>query len=303
MNASYELHNIGHALWVRTTTIRGVGDWVIAKQYAQYIKELICVDGAFDASSGRVLAYFFRLHTLSIDAHSDVILGTQNQFSYRDLFEALPSSLRRLDITRAHGPDARAIAIVRECSPYLEELRLGRCTMFNSHPVCDFWRSFPFDHDSYMSDQGTDTYAHSLAQELLPLRSLKHLRLGLYLIPSTTVLAHRLYHRRGITAPAILEWQQPLALIAPGAPGVAAQPMTRAELISLLHEPDPESEFGSERMCTMCLSTTDEDSRRVEREANLILKGLLPSLETIQWMSWFTPGHLGFNSYLLSKPN
>ncbi|QRW03621.1 F-box-like domain protein [Ceratobasidium sp. AG-Ba] len=57
-----------------------------------------------------------------------------------------------------------------------------------------------------MSDQDSDAYARSLSRELLPLKFLKRLRLGLYLISSTTVLAHRLFHRRNLPAPAVVEW-------------------------------------------------------------------------------------------------
>jgi hypothetical protein len=109
----------------------------------------------------RILVDFTHLRAVSIDAHGDVSHDEQNHFAYCDLIRALPSSLRRLEITREHGPDIKIIATAKECCPDLEELRLGRCTVFNSPPVCDFWRSFPFDHDSYISSEDTNSYAVS----------------------------------------------------------------------------------------------------------------------------------------------
>jgi hypothetical protein len=107
----------------------------------------------------RVLSDFNHLYAISIDAHCDVSCDGHSQFAYRDLFVSLPHSLRRLEVTRSHGPDINIISTVKECCPSLEELRLGRCTVFNSSSACGFWRSFPLDHDAYMSIEDTDTYA------------------------------------------------------------------------------------------------------------------------------------------------
>jgi hypothetical protein len=141
---------------------------------------------------------------------------------------------------------------------------------------------------------------HSLAQELAPLRSLQTLRIGLYLIPSTIILAHRLYHRRGLTAPEVIEWQQaiPLAQIPTPAHDEAVEPATIDQLISLLHERDPETEFG-EHICAMCVEEMEWITKDAETHANAILSELLPSLTKIQWMGWLTAGHLGVNSYNL----
>ncbi|KAG9081829.1 hypothetical protein FS749_007356 [Ceratobasidium sp. UAMH 11750] len=301
MSASPELHSMGYMRWMTVLTIRVPEDWDRVEQISHRVRELRCLDGTFNSPQRRrILLHFEHLYAVSIDAHSDFTRNDQNQFAYRDIVKAFPPSLRRLEITRAHGPDIRIIATVKECCPNLEELRLGRCTIFNCPSACDFWRSFPFDHDSYMSSQDTDSYAHSLAQELFALRSLTSLRLGLYLIPSTTVLAHRLYHRHNIPAPPVIQWQQEflftqLSALAPD----AAEPPTIEALISVLHEPDPESEFGPRGTCTRCFEAANGIGRNAEASANAILKGLLPSLEKIQWMNWFSPGHLGFSSYTL----
>ncbi|KAG9082807.1 hypothetical protein FRC06_004845 [Ceratobasidium sp. 370] len=152
-----------------------------------------------------------------------------------------------------------------------------------------------------MSTQDIHPYAYLLAQELVPLHSLTSIRLGLYLVPSTTVLVHRLYHRRNMPVPPVVEWQQAflLAQLSVLAVNTPAELPTTEQIISFLHEPDPETEFGPGGMCTICFDTVSEVGRSAEASANAILKGLVPSLEKIQWMDWFTPGHLGLSSYTL----
>ncbi|KAG8699224.1 hypothetical protein FRC09_006746, partial [Ceratobasidium sp. 395] len=304
MNASTQLRKIGFMRWMGVLKIKQPEDWDTAKRYSS---ELQCEDGSLiSPSCRRILVHLERLYAVSIDAHSDVTHNNYSQFAYRNLVQALPPSLRRLEITRAHGPDMHIIAIVKEYCPNLEEVRLGRRTIFNSPVVCDFWRSFLFDHDSYMSSQDTDSYAHSLAQELSPLRTLKSLRLGLYLIPSTTVLVHRIYHIRNVPTPAAVEWQQAVPqapLLAPDADALA-EPDSQSEhaaieqLISLLHNFNSANEFNTSRICTMCLEAVDHISRSAETSANVILKELVPSLEKIQWMNWLSPRHLDLNTYL-----
>jgi len=302
MMASPDLHRMGFMRWVAVLTIRNYDDWESAVQYSQWIRELNCLDGALaQPRHQRILVDFTHLRSLSIDSHGDITHDEHNHFAYRDLIRALPFSLRRLEITRAHGPDIKIIATVKECCPDLEELRLGRCTVFNSSSACDFWRSFPLDHDSYMSSEDTNSYANSLAQELAPLRSLKTLRVGLYLIPSTTILAHRLYHRRGRPAPHTIDWQQAIPLAQVPAPVADLEPATIDQLVSLLHERDPETEFGEQHICTMCTEAIEQTTKDAEIHANLILSEVLPSLVKIQWMGWLTVGHLGVNSYNLSS--
>ncbi|KAG8701665.1 hypothetical protein FRC08_003968 [Ceratobasidium sp. 394] len=302
MSASPELHTLGYVRWLTVLTIRIPEDWDRIEQFAHRVRELRCLDGTFNSPQHcRILLHFEHLYAVSIDVHSDVFRNDQNQLACRDLVKAFPRSLRRLEISRAHGPDMPIMATIKEYCLSLEELRLGRCTMFNSPSACDFWRSFPFKHNLYMSTEDIGLYAHTLAQELIPLRSLTSLRLGLYLIPSATVLAHRLYHRHNRPAPPVIQWQQEflfeqLSTLANNAP---TEPPTTEQLMSFLHEPDPENEFGPGGMCVICIDAAEEISRSSEARASAILKVLVPSLEEIQWMNWFSPGHLGFSSYIL----
>lgn len=132
--------------------------------------------------------------------------------------------------------------------------------------------------------------------------------MGLYFTPSSIVLAHRLYHRRGRPAPETIEWQQAIPLAeAPSEPAVVEQeqepevraPATTAQLISLLHQPDPETEFGPGHNCALCTRLTSQISEDAEKRANAILVNLVPSLSQIQWMAWLTPKHLGVHTYTL----
>ncbi|QRV89404.1 hypothetical protein RhiJN_17422 [Ceratobasidium sp. AG-Ba] len=226
-------------------------------------------------------------------------------FSYRDIFSSLPPSLRRLEILRSHGPDISIINAVKNYAPRLEELRLGRCTLFNSdQTICSFWQTFPLEHDSYMSIENTDSYADSLVRELTPLQSLQTLALGLYLIPSTTILAHRLYHRRGIVAPEAIVWQQaiPLAGILDDTPvhevdPAGVPPASVGQLASVLQQLDPSQEFGSEGNCSLCVDSVSQIGYDAEARASVILKSRLPNLICVQWMAWLSPGHLGLNEH------
>ncbi|KAH7341845.1 hypothetical protein B0J17DRAFT_765850 [Rhizoctonia solani] len=245
--------------------------------------------------------WFNRLHTLSLDLHSD-IHRKGGRFAYRDVFTSLPSSLRRLQIRNAHGPDVKIIATVKRCCPDLEELRLGRCSMFNRSPACEFWREFPFEHDSYISSDGTDEYASSLAQELAPLHRLKTLEVGIYLIPTSVVLAHRLYHVKKLPAPHVINWQLAIALAKHSPAALAGEvippglePASTDELVELLHRPKPETNFDQES-CQFCRSEFLQASIDAELNATSTLKHLLPSLSEVEWQGWFTPNHLGVSS-------
>ncbi|QRW03616.1 hypothetical protein RhiLY_02615 [Ceratobasidium sp. AG-Ba] len=114
MAASPSLHQVGLARWVAMLTIRHERDWKQAVQWSYLVRELRCLDGALESNQNqRVLAEFQRLHTLSVDAHGDVVYDQHGRFAYRDIFSSLPRSLRRLEILRAHGPDISIINTVK----------------------------------------------------------------------------------------------------------------------------------------------------------------------------------------------
>ncbi|CAE6438934.1 unnamed protein product [Rhizoctonia solani] len=305
MSASVGLHRMGFRRWIQIISVKDADDWGVITEYIELVREIHCFDNTLlDTNHQNTLSNIPHLYAAIIDAHSDVWHDEHNRFAYRDILSALPPSLKRLEIKHAHGPDIRIISLVKKDCPKLEELILGRCTMFNRSPACDFWASFPHDHDAYMSNTGTDAYAHSLANELAPLKHLRSLRVGLYFVPSDIVLVHRLYHRRGLAAPATIDWQSaiPLAEL-PADPLMLelpphVEPATTTQLVSLLHRRD--DELHVEFKCPRCIETTDSDGREAEKSANSILRGYLPTLATVEWMGWLTPGHLGVHSYRFS---
>ncbi|KAJ1307457.1 hypothetical protein OPQ81_001557 [Rhizoctonia solani] len=174
--------------------------------------------------------------------------------------------------------------------------------MFNRSPACEFWRSFPFEHDSYISSDGTGEYASSLARELAPLRHLKSLEVGIYLIPTSVVLAHRIYHAHELRAPHVINWQQaitlainaPDALVGEGMPP-GLESASADELVDLLHQRNPAPGF-TEESCQFCRLDFLQASIDAEFSATNVLKNLLPSLREVQWQGWFTPNHLGISS-------
>ncbi|CAE6435380.1 hypothetical protein ACGC1H_002877 [Rhizoctonia solani] len=295
MGASTTLHEIGIIRWVCILTIRDLKDWEVALKWRNFIRELICMDGVFDSNNQTVLQQFPHLHTVTIDSHSDVYKNALGRFSYRDVFSSLPPDVLRLEITCAHGPDLKIMEMVRAYCPKIEALRLGRCTMFNRSTPCEFWLDFPLDHDAYMSSDGTNDYAHSAAQEITTLSQLKHLRLGVYLVPSTTVLAHRAYHIRKEAAPAPINWQQ--ALVDAAGPHGVNEPPGIPQLVEFYyHSQAMEAEFGPDS-CSFCRDAFHDQSKDFQRGASAVMKNTIPSLEVVEWMDWFTPSHLGVSRH------
>ncbi|KAL5636436.1 hypothetical protein ACGC1H_000413 [Rhizoctonia solani] len=221
---------------------------------------------------------FPNLHTALIDAHNDFVLHTRNPSivsqsigHYRLVAPQLPSTLRRLWITNAHGPDVRVIQNACVQCPQLEDLWIDRCTLFSPRllpdletgvqPVhmgdhedlgCHFWSNFPNDHDAYFASIGVADYAHSLAAELRPLRHLKRLHMGLYLTPTEALTAHRTHH-------------------------------SNMGIHETLWEP----------VCQLCSEQFGSDTREAEESATTVLGYEVPSLEEISWSSFHSVNKAG----------
>ncbi|CAE6510458.1 unnamed protein product, partial [Rhizoctonia solani] len=296
MQASPETHQLGFERWVSVLTVREPQDWDIAFKIPHLIRELVCLDKSILSPNNSVLTQFPRLRAVCVDSHDDILpVPGVHRFAYRDIFSSLPPSIRHLEIKHAHGPDIKIISCVKRYCPDIESLWLGRCTMFNRVPPCNFWESFPFEHDSYIASEGTDGYAQSLGEELAPLRDLRSIRLGIYLVPSTTVLAHRLFHARDLPVPPIINWQTHLPPLNPNQNEQGPQPQPQlaqiSDLIALLHQ-EPEEET-----CKQCTQDFFVATQSHEISATTILVKNLPSLELVEWMDWFSPFHSGVRSH------
>lgn len=116
-------------------------------------------------------------------------------------------------------------------------------------------------------------------------------------MPSSVVLAHRFYHVRGLPAPDVIDWQQAVGLVLGEQTNDATppRPVQTSELVSFLHT-NCEQDFGPES-CKFCWDQLYQPMQDAEKSANQILKGVVPSLEYVEWMNWFTPRHLGFSRH------
>lgn len=126
--------------------------------------------------------------------------------------------------------------------------------------------------------------------------------MGLYLVPSSTVLSHRLYHRRGRTAPESIDWRTAIPASEMPTNPFTAQPehvdfATIDQLVSVLHQQDSDPDAAFD--CPQCVETTTEITKVAETSASAILHSHVPSLTKVQWMGWLTPDHLGFHSFEL----
>jgi hypothetical protein len=108
------------------------------------------------------------------------------------------------------------------------------------------------------------------------------------------VLAHRAYHTRKQPGPVQIHWQQ--ALIDLGNSNTEPdRPPDVSRLISLYHQ-IPEVDFGPDS-CTFCREAFLAQSKHAEQSASVVMKETIPSLQTVEWMDWFSPSHLGTTCY------
>ncbi|KAG8688627.1 hypothetical protein FRC08_011340, partial [Ceratobasidium sp. 394] len=175
-----------------------------------YVREIRALSASLTENTPRtVFLSFPNLHTAFIDAHNDFTPTEQASSHnrptplgrYHLIASHLPSSLRRLWIVNAHGPDAAVIQTLSIHCPHLEELLISRCTIFSPRMreqaeggrfgACKHWELFPEEHDSYFSTEGVPEYAESLGRELMPLTNLKKLHMGLYFTSYEAIEQHQ----------------------------------------------------------------------------------------------------------------
>ncbi|KAG8790541.1 hypothetical protein FRC12_011645 [Ceratobasidium sp. 428] len=221
---------------------------------------------------------FQHLHSAFIDSHNDFVLNTPHGSAdalqpigyYRLVAPQLPTTLRRLWLTNAHGPDARLIQSVCSQCPGLQELWIERCTLFSPRMVslevgngehgCDFWDRFPNDHDAYFAAVGVEDYARSLASELAPLLDLKQLHMGLYLTPFEALQAHQIHHQE-------------------------------SRIHGALWGPT----------CRICADEFEGVTREAEQRATVALALSLPTLQQVSWASYYTVNKAGRSVYTVVR--
>jgi len=263
--ASKAFRDIALQHWFKSIIIRQERDWGVIKHWpclTKWVREIHILETAINVDSPQnVLLQFPHLTSASIDAHNDYKINEQTGYQYQTPASILPSTLQKLEVTNSHGPDAQIIWNAVQQCPGLESLCLGRCTMFN-RPGCEYWHNFPYDHDAYFSNQGVTEYAHAIGGELMQLTHLRTLHLGIYLTSTDAIATHKNYH------------------------GYRLARFTRNTWAKSCYQ--CETDFLAET----------EDSEVAASEA---LAQHLPSLQTIEWASFFTPGRTGSHVYRLNR--
>ncbi|CAE7182872.1 unnamed protein product [Rhizoctonia solani] len=275
------------AQWFSIMVVREVGDWDIATslRICAHVKELRVFSKALSESAAKdAFMRFPNLHTAIIDAHNDFVLHSpspanesQSIGHYRLVAPQLPSTLRRLWLTNAHGPDVRVIQNACAQCPQLEDLWIERCTLFSPRLIdtetviqtthtndqdsqCHFWRNFPNDHDAYFASIGVADYAHSLAAELRPLKHLKRLHMGLYLTPTEALTAHRTHH-------------------------------ANMRIHGSLWEP----------VCQSCSDEFGTETQEAEESATTVLAYEVPNLEQVSWSSFYSINKAGRSTFQIMR--
>ncbi|QRV88144.1 F-box-like domain protein [Ceratobasidium sp. AG-Ba] len=161
--ANRRMRSITLASWFRTLYIRKVEDWDLLPQSVTcgYVRELrILEDATRIHRSEQFLAIFSRIHTVVIDVHGNFgFHDPANNLVKRGFLAPCfiwPKTLRRLCILNLH-PDRELIHHISSLYPFLEELEITRCTMFNkvtskSGKLCGYWDRNLAGHRDYLYD-------------------------------------------------------------------------------------------------------------------------------------------------------
>ncbi|KAG8734902.1 hypothetical protein FRC10_011226 [Ceratobasidium sp. 414] len=171
-NASRDARDVALRAWFRVLVLGDEEDWDIIGAFPAIrfsVKEIYVHSQALSpAIPPDALLAFPALRSAHINAHNDVSFDPRSGYTYYTLLPHIPRGLKRLAIAHAHAPDGERLETLVHASKsrdgmQLEELRLGRCTLFDcATEGCSYWLAFPHDHDAYFSDDGAVEYAVSL---------------------------------------------------------------------------------------------------------------------------------------------
>ncbi|KAF8599930.1 hypothetical protein BDV93DRAFT_590179 [Ceratobasidium sp. AG-I] len=295
--ASRATRDVALRAWFTTLILKHEEDWDVVAVFAQvrfFVRELYVHSTAVSpTTSPSALLTFPALRAAHINAHNDVTFDPRSGYTYYTLLPQIPPGLKRLSITHAHAPDAERLEAL---GGDIEELRLGRCTLFDcATQGCSYWPAFPHDHDAYFSDDGVVDYSKSVAQDLTPLKNLRALHLGVYLTPYIALSTHQHQHHPTPPAPPhpnpALTLPPPLPVSTiPYAPAIHIHPPP-AHHLQLLNHPNHRAPLHSPSLwsspCESCQEQFGPATEVAERTACVILGGLLPGVSEISWAGYF----------------
>ncbi|KAG9089133.1 hypothetical protein FS749_001596 [Ceratobasidium sp. UAMH 11750] len=171
-NASRDARDVALRAWFRVLVLWDEDDWDIIAAFSAIrfsVREIYVHSRALSPTTPPdALLAFPALRSAHINAHNDVSFDPRTGYTYYTLLPHIPRGLKRLAIAHAHAPDGERLEALVHASKsrdgiQLEELALGRCTLFDcATEGCSYWPAFPHDHDAYFSDDGAVEYAVSL---------------------------------------------------------------------------------------------------------------------------------------------
>ncbi|CAE7170264.1 unnamed protein product [Rhizoctonia solani] len=291
-NASRAYREVYMIEWFRHLTLHGVDDWKFARDHniAALVRVLNLKANALSSHAALKNLDFSRcelIHTITLDCHNDVgtsvSLGIKGQWSYKKIIPNLPKKLKSLTILNAHGPDLQVIQkAIKQCNT-LESLTLGRCTKFNCPDLCEFWKSFPNDHDSYFSGKGVDGYANALGTELQGLPNLKSIFVNVYL--TNTKYLNETNPAPEPTAPVHTPTTE-LITVATKRSSSSQAPVVPVPAQAPTHS----NQTQAEQKCD-----DQKDTEEAEKLAASTLFSCHSALQTVGFISYWSKGHLGWS--------
>jgi hypothetical protein len=288
--ASRATRDIALRAWFRVLLLRGEEDWDVAAAFPMMrlsVREIYVHSGALSpTTSPDALLAFPALRAAHINAHNDVTFDLPTGYTYYTLLPSIPRGLKRLAIAHTHAPDAERLELLGGCADLqLEELRLGRCTLFDcATQGCSYWPAFPHDHDAYFSDDGAAEYASGIAHDLAPLKSLRTLHLGVYLTPYIALSKHQREHTAFMPTPAPTH----VSLFPTAATHLHPPPPHHLHLLQHPHHRAPlhcPSLWASP--CAACRDEFEPVTKLTEHAACRVLGDLMPGLKEVSWAGYF----------------
>ncbi|QRV98459.1 hypothetical protein RhiJN_26478 [Ceratobasidium sp. AG-Ba] len=306
-NASRDTRDASLRAWFRVFIVREEGDWHAAITLSAVrfsVREIyVCSQAVSPATCPDALLSFPALRSAHINAHNDVSFDPRHGYTYFTLLPLVPRSLKRLAIAHAHAPDAERLqALVNRDGLRLEELRLGRCTLFDcANEGCSYWPAFPHDHDAYFSDDGSVEYAMSIAQDLMPLRSLRTLHLGVYLTPHIALATHQRDHAPFFVNPA----NSHVVPVNPPLPPLLGNPPPPPHHLHLLAHPHHRAPLHCPSLwaspCSACYEQFGPATKVAEHTACRVLGSALPWIEEVSWAGYFERYGKGVSTWTRSR--